>query len=337
MRVSKAFFQKVFAEMALALFVFTSLKRVLSYNGPATFFRKVLLSKEQPGVKEIIFYIHGWQRDKASFETTSSQEFVPQLAQQGYLFKDLTWHEQAHSSEVREVQHRIWRNHDGFCDKLLSEISQTLSEHPGVPFRFVGHSLGNQVMLRLSESLIQKSPKYWPQRLALLEPAFVRKFHRDDAHSRQSCLELLKQCHSKNIAIEVYRSSFITRTNLIGYSNHEIISNTPFPSVDLNFHIEDWFDFAKTHTFVKSFYFNSFFSKPLTTRGGSMPYAASSTAELFHHYGAHFEQTLTGEHAGKFLKVTKNALPPKCPFMSFLGFSRNNRSEKKQELSPTLK
>jgi pimeloyl-ACP methyl ester carboxylesterase len=277
--------------------------------------------------KEIIFYIHGWQRSLRSLEQESNRTFISALEKQGYIFQNLTWHEEAYSFDVREAQHRIWANEGDFINRLADKVHTTLKEYPNRPFRLVGYSLGNQVALRLTQTLLSDHPfnqRFWPKRLALLEPAFVKKWTYKDSgadNSLSRSMALLRDFHDKGIAIEVYRSSLITRTNFIGYSNTRLIEELPFPSIDINYNLKDTFNAIMTHSGIKKFYFQSFFQPPSSICGDKVQHAASTLSETREHYNCHFEQLIHGPHSGRFVKMSKDSIPSKCPVFRALTFS----------------
>lgn len=279
--------------------------------------------------REVIYYIHGWQRNPRLFERDyeahqSDPAFVSKMLEKGYVLAELLWHQASHSPEVREVQERIWAN-DSVVDNLLMQFHRLSLENPGARFRFVGHSLGHQLALRLADRLIQDypdNPDRWPQRLSLLEPAFVRSLNQSRSDrmllTRSQCIKLMRQCESKGIALEIYRSSFITRNPFIGYSNQELIKHLPYPSVDINHRWFDWAQMASTHVDIKRFYFKSFTETPNTVCGKPMQSPTTTLAQTFSHYGLHFEQIVHGKHSGKFVRCSKKDIPGKCPFLRFV-------------------
>ena len=269
---------------------------------------------------EVLYYIHGWQRHKELVGLTylqrqSDPSLRQKLGNKGYALEELLWQEQAFSQRALTAQEVVWSN-DAVVQQVLEQFLATSHQYPGIPYRFVGHSLGHQLALRLTERLIAifpEQPEFWPQRLSLLEPAYV-----GSPEIRQQCTELMQDFDRKCLAIDIYRSSFLTRNGLTGPSNQELIINLPFPSVDLNHRGLDWLQFKKNHSSVKDFYFQSIISPPHSVCPGATQHPGNSLLETFSNYGWHFEQQIGGRHHGTFKRYDKKRLPSKCPIRRML-------------------
>lgn len=359
-RPAYSFIHNILTHLSVTVLLSSIFNKALYYQMPKRhiFSQTRLRAQHTPEKKEIVFFLHGWQRAPVALKWGPDQDLAKAAAvAPEFVFKELSWREQAYSYDVRHAQHRIWTNADNFQDKLITEVYQVLQAHPKIPFRLVGHSLGCQVTLKLSQRLIEENPlnqNYWPGRIALLEPAFVRKLatgqSNDIDNSRDKCIKLLDQLTTSNVAIETYRSSVLTRNCFIGHSNQFLASAAPFPCIDINYPLSNYFNLQETHNGAKIFYFRTFRAAPHTICGTPMPYASSSTDIVRSSYGKHFEQIVGGAHGGMFMSTTKDKAPPKCPVKSLWEFFIPRKTEtqfsstkpllfteQKKELAPECK
>ncbi len=260
--------------------------------------------KSPTPTNEVIHYIHGWQQNPSNPESLRYQDennqvidFSKELPKIGYAINSLSWHEEALEPNVRKAQDKLWQPSSRFekssalsvIDLLENQYLDKIKDYPFIEHRIAGHSLGSQAALKLTYQIIKNHPEHqeiWPQRVALLDPAFMKGSysHYHSKNALELCLDYIEELKKHHIAVECYRSSIVSNNWLIGLSNSKLIGKIPF--VDLTPDHLFQFDLVGRHMAAKYFYFESFKNPPEET----VPHAKLSKKELQHLDSSYFTQ-----------------------------------------------
>lgn len=278
----------------------------------------ILNLKSEKSPIEAVHYIHGWQQNPSNPESLHYQnsmneliDFSIELPKIGYSVNMLSWHEHAVTLDVRKAQDKLWQPSSRFeksskisvIDLLENQYLEYINAYPKIQHRIAGHSLGSQAALKLTYQIIKNHPfnkDIWPQRVALLDPAFM-KGNYDDYQSKNSlelCLEYIDELKRNNIAVECYRSSIVSNNWLIGLSNSQLIGKVPF--VDIRSPHLAMFDLVRRHMEAKYFYFQSFKDPPQTIS----PHAQLSKKDLDALQNTYFDQE----------QIKSSSFPPTMKF-----------------------
>jgi len=263
--------------------------------------------------QDIIHYIHGWQRNLNQLESLkidvfnhTTVDYEDKLHKMGYIFNQLSWHNDAHHVEVKTVQERLWQSppleqqhaSPSVLDRLETQYMKKVHLHPLKENRIVGHSLGAQAALRLAERIIMHNPHkphLWPKRIALIDPAFIkgRFIHFDNKNALELSLALIERLKNQyNIAFECYRSSILTHNPFVGLSNDPLVRLMAF--VELKPAYIPFYDIQSRHMASKHYYFESFFSTPQGQRKEHIQHAQTTNELTKSYQDLYFKQSCSG-------------------------------------------
>lgn len=263
--------------------------------------------------KPTLIFIHGWQkghitdRDRSVyFEDNNGwpdEDFANLWRSEGYNVGILYWDQFADESEVKDAEAKIWtatgpRNmrwldsngdyHQGpnqnVVDILLESYEQAMQYYTGPELRLAGHSLGNQVALRLADQLVSaqqqgKVTSYEvPNRVSLLDPFYSNhsKDYLNGAWVGEKAREIVNRLKSAGMAIDSYRSSIVTSSVFAGDENKELSNSVAFTEIKTGFFNQ--FQISEKHSSAVWLYFWSIIYPTPTVTNSAMPgLSASST------------------------------------------------------------
>ncbi|SHO58280.1 hypothetical protein [Vibrio quintilis] len=222
--------------------------------------------------KPTLIFIHGWQpfkmakQERFVFHNTDGDYPDIDLANlwitQGYNIGVLYWDQFADEGNVRSAEAKIWtatgkhdmrwRNshgkyHDGpdqnVTELLLSEYLTGMANYTGHDIRIAGHSLGNQLALRLTEELAKLSDQgeidasLVPQRVSLLDAFYsnLPKSYLNYKWIGKVIRDIAKDLKSHGIAIDSYRTSLVTSNPLVGDENRKLMNAIAFTELKTKF------------------------------------------------------------------------------------------------------
>lgn len=260
--------------------------------------------------KPTVIHIHGWQSDSVtsmSRTTFNAEDSGGPFVDTAFAWRDkgwnigiLYWNQFADESEVKDAEAKIWTangpqsmrwlNVDGEYSNgpssdvttlLYNSLVNNMEDFRGGELRITGHSLGNQLALRISQRLHQESSNnsLKPKRLALLDAFYSNgeKDYLNGAWVGERARGIVDDLIENGVVVEAYRSSAISDTVFAGDSNYELMRKTAFTE------IRPWyfnaFQFAEKHNAAVWHYFWSFeFDAPISEPDESI--AMSSATEL---------------------------------------------------------
>ena len=219
-----------------------------------------------------LIYVHGWQNGSTEelsrelFLSTDSGrpdiDFAQMWRNAGYNIGVLYWNQFADEGEVQDAEAKIWsvdgpramrwRDADGnyhqgpsenVTEILLDSYLAAMANFSGSDLRIAGHSLGNQVALRLTDSLLalessgEISPALLPQRVALLDAFYSRgrKDYLNRAWTGEVARDIASRLIDAAISIESYRTSMVTSTIMVGDENRGLHNMVAFAELGTGF------------------------------------------------------------------------------------------------------
>ncbi|SHG04271.1 hypothetical protein [Vibrio gazogenes] len=212
-----------------------------------------------------LILIHGWQSNHTIEQNrtvywengggTPDIDFANLWRAEGYNVAMLYWDQFADESEVKDAEAKIWsangpkkmrwrdsrgNYHTGptenVTELLLQQYLNAMQGYRGNDIRLAGHSLGNQVALRLADRLAtlaergQIANNIVPQRVSLLD-AFYSNYSKDYLNGRwvgEAAREAVSRLKPKGIAIDSYRTSAVASTPFIGDENRALHNAVAF-------------------------------------------------------------------------------------------------------------
>ncbi|MBF9002281.1 MULTISPECIES: hypothetical protein [Vibrio] len=216
--------------------------------------------------KPTLILIHGWQngsitdQDRQTFYEDDSngwpdKDFANSWISAGYNVGLLYWDQFADESEVKDAEAKIWSTegnqamrwidsegtyHSGpdqnVTELLLAKYEAAMAGYQGSDIRLAGHSLGNQLALRLADQLVQLADagdinsNEVPGRVSLLDPFYSNyaKSYLDGEWVGEKAREIVKRLKAADIAIDSYRTSLVTSTLFVGDENTELQNSVAF-------------------------------------------------------------------------------------------------------------
>ena len=223
--------------------------------------------------KPTLIFIHGWQKDhivdlerQTFYEDDSNgwpdMDFANLWISEGYNIGILYWDQFADESEVKNAEAKIWSTegnkgmrwldsdgnyHDGpdqtVTELLLAAYEEAMSGYQGSDIRLAGHSLGNQLALRLTDELVTLAANGTinnnevPQRVSLLDPFYSNyaKSYLDGAWVGEKAREIVARLKAADIAIDSYRTSIVTSSIFVGDENKELQNSVAFAEEKTSF------------------------------------------------------------------------------------------------------
>ena len=215
--------------------------------------------------KPTLILIHGWQSGRVSqqdrfvyFESGGgwpSVDFANSWIAAGYNVGIMYWDQFADESEVRDAEAKIWsatanrdmrwRNSRGqyqsgpnqnVTELLLADYRTAMAGYRGDDIRLAGHSLGNQVALRLADELLslnnrgQVADNLVPKRVSLLD-TFYSNYPKRYLGWRwvgAVARDIVGRLKGAGVAIDSYRTSLVTSSPFVGDENRGLQNQVAF-------------------------------------------------------------------------------------------------------------
>ncbi len=287
--------------------------------------------------KPTVIYVHGWQkgtindkfRESFHYQYTNGNTNVDLVTinswiSAGWNVGIFYWNQFADEDQVTDAEAKIWtpsgprsmrwRKFDGTyvagpaksaAQLFYESYVQAMNGYTGTNIRIVGHSLGNQMAVRLS-SMVNDNilagnlpARLRPQRVALLDPFWSKdgKSYLNNEWTGQRSRTLVNQLITRGVAFEQYKSSGITDVG-VGDTNVGMENMTAFSR------LAPWYipshDMTNKHNMAPHWYFWSYaFNAPTectvswngtrTATGNVAASAKTSDARIREMMGNQFE------------------------------------------------
>ncbi|MCA9982131.1 MAG: hypothetical protein KDD89_14905, partial [Anaerolineales bacterium] len=210
--------------------------------------------KAEPGVpnpyydphRPTLIYVHGWQpetRGRRESLVWQHNDFEADLAapwlDAGWNVGVFYWDQFADEPLVMDAEAKIWtttggagmryrlpsgryvrRDVDRSVGGLLYEsYTAVLADYTGDEIRLVGHSMGNQLVVQLSEQVVtavsagELNPRLAPQRVILADPYWSlgeRDFLGGQSVGQRVREAIVNELIPRGVLVEWYRSSYLT-------------------------------------------------------------------------------------------------------------------------------
>lgn len=216
--------------------------------------------------KPTMIYIHGWQNGsvankfRETFYSTDTGrpdvDFANLWIAAGYNVGIIYWNQFADEGEVKDAEAKIWsvngpkqmrwvdssgNYHYGDVNKPIAELAldqyiAAMSKYAGSDIRIVGHSLGNQVAMRLTKLINDKadagqiSSNLVPKRVSLLD-AYYSNNSKDFLGGKwigEAVRDIADSLIAKGTAIDSYRTSAATSSIFVGDQNAALHNKLAF-------------------------------------------------------------------------------------------------------------
>ncbi|MGO1298324.1 MAG: hypothetical protein ACTMIA_13605 [Vibrio sp.] len=263
--------------------------------------------------KPTLIFIHGWQNGHVArhdrivyFNNDNgwpSQDFANIWRSEGYNVGILYWDQFADEKELKDAEAKVWTAtghrdmrwldghgtyHSGpkqnVVDLLLNNYDMAMQYYTGPEIRLAGHSLGNQVALRLADKLTiqsqngQISPLAVPKRVSLLDPFYSNypKSYLDGAWVGEKARAIVQRLKSAGTVIDSYRSSIVTSSIFVGDENKALSNAVAFTEISSQFFNQ--FQISEKHSSAVWLYLWSIlYPAPVVTNSALPGLSASST------------------------------------------------------------
>lgn len=250
--------------------------------------------------KPTIIYVHGWLEDMAQLEYASDFLFITDADEHievntvkdwindGYNVGVFNWCQLSDEDNVDNAEAKIWvhdhfdgyeninmrwKKSDGSIEatniptKSAAELFydayvQAMTGFEGDHIRIAGHSLGNQMAIRLTDLIdthIDRGdipPELMPDRVALLDPYYSaggRSYLNGQSTDDAATAIANRLINENNVVFEMYKSSSLTDGSLSGSANE--------PLERLAYHVDQWpsyyswYQQGEKHSLAASAYF----------------------------------------------------------------------------------
>lgn len=215
--------------------------------------------------KPTLIFIHGWQpmavrsQDRSTLYENDGgwpgKDFVNIWNSEGYNVGILYWDQFADELELKNAEAKIWSvdgkrgmrwidsngyYHDGpnqnVTELLLRQYDIAMQHYTGHDIRLAGHSLGNQLALRLADRLMQQANRgeiaanEVPGRVSLLDPFYSNysKSYLGGKWIGEKARDIVFRLKANGIAIDSYRTSAVTSTIFVGDENPKLQNAVAF-------------------------------------------------------------------------------------------------------------
>ncbi|ANE48876.1 cell adhesion domain-containing protein [Paenibacillus swuensis] len=249
--------------------------------------------------KPTIIYVHGWQKDTTATAFRETFNYLHNDASYGVNVNTADawvsagwnigifyWNQFADEAEVKDAEAKIWtatgpkamrwRKKDGTYiagptksagDLFYDAYASAMSNYTGSNIRIAGHSLGNQMAVRLTKLVSDKvtagqlDSKLLPKRVALLDPFWSKdpKSYLNNKWTGEETRNYVSHLKTKGIIFEQYKSSGITDVG-VGDMNAALEKMTAFSR------LAPWYipaqAIANKHIAAPNWYFYSYASAP---------------------------------------------------------------------------
>lgn len=282
----------------------TGLDYGLYWFGTGDISQKYVDGQQNPyydSTKPTVIFVHGWQKGTTVNNYRSTFNYLHNDAsygvdvdsadawiQKGWNIGVFYWNQFADEDEVTDAEAKIWspneskqmryRKSDGTYsyeftenksagDLFYDTFVQAMAGYQGNNIRIAGHSLGNQMAVKLTKMISDSvdngilSSNLRPKRVALLDPFWSKngKSYLNGKTTGETVRGYVAQLDDKGVVFEQYRSSGISALG-IGDSNTEIESLTCLVNM-APWYIPSY-DLVGKHSAAYNLYFLSFGSEP---------------------------------------------------------------------------
>lgn len=260
-----------------------------------------------------LIYIHGWQngssknQNRETFNRSDSgapdMDLAHSWKQAGYNVGILYWNQFADEGEVKDAEAKIWsksgprsmrwRDHNGnyksgpnkdAATLLFESLRDNMSNFAGSKLVIAGHSLGNQMALRVSKKLKDgisagnTNSKLKPKRVALLDPYYSngKKSYIGNKWTGEKARSIADTLKGWGVILEAYRSSSVTNTFLVGDENKGLLNKTAF--VELKpWYFQSWQQAEKHGAAVFHYLWSFDFAPPSIKNSSDIGLSASTS------------------------------------------------------------
>lgn len=273
--------------------------------------------------KPVVLYAHGWESTTSSNDYWIEQPYLINdkyssvdtgvfWRNKGYNTGGFVWGQFSDEDGVTDAEDKIWTGNNGkknmryrmkdnsykdystakgVGELLFDKYKSALADNTSGEIRLVGHSLGNQVVTRLTELAMSgyelgTSPKKLiPSRVALLDPFWSKesKSYLGNIWTGEKCRTIIKNVVSKyGTAVEQYKTSGIGGA-VTGDENIDMRKINAFYRV--------WPDFiplteaATQHVYAYVWYFGSMASNISISDGVIGAYSDTNSIKNIMNYG----------------------------------------------------
>ena len=262
-----------------------------------------------------VIYVHGWQkgttqrmfREAFNFSANGAPDmnFSQAWLNDGWNVGVFYWNQMSDENEVQDAEAKIWTTdgprqmrwrlpngsyrYDGpnACAAVLfyQAYRDAMKNYTGDEIRIVGHSLGNQMAVCMTQLVKQAkdsgqiSPHLLPDRVALLDPYYSKggKDFLDGQWTGEVARGYVSGLIADGVLFEVYRSSGASSTGFIGDTNSGLMNMTAF--TELKPWYFGWFDLANKHIAAVWHYFWSYSFSPPSIKGSYDDGASAITSD----------------------------------------------------------
>lgn len=222
--------------------------------------------------KPTLILIHGWQQGRVSQQDRfvylengggwPGIDFANSWIAAGYNVGIMYWDQFADESEVTDAEAKIWSTNgrrgmrwinsrgqyqsgpnQNVTDLLLQSYVTGMAGYTGNDIRLAGHSLGNQVALRLSDEILTLSNRgdvaanLVPKRVSLLDSFYSNwpKRYLGWRWVGAMARDIVTRLDNAGVAIDSYRTSLVTSSPFVGDENRALQNQTAFAELSTGF------------------------------------------------------------------------------------------------------
>lgn len=223
--------------------------------------------------KPTFIYVHGWQNGSSEKQEREdfyngrygrpNVDFAQMWRNKGYNVGILYWNQFADEGEVKDAEAKIWSTtarqglrwrdsngnyHNSGLNQNVSEIlldsyKIAMANYRGSDLRIAGHSLGNQLALKLTYDLKQQASQglvnsaLIPQRVSLLDAHYTNdaKDYLNNRWVGEVARAMVRDLKNSGTAIDSYRTSLTTSTVFVGDQNTGLHNEIAFAEMGTSF------------------------------------------------------------------------------------------------------
>jgi len=262
-----------------------------------------------------VIYVHGWQnkttkrmsRECFNYKASGAPDmyFAQAWIDDGWNVGVFYWNQMADEGEVQDAEAKIWttngprkmrwRRSDGSYRNdgpsesasylFFQAYRDAMKNYRGDEIRIVGHSLGNQMAVCVTQHIKeavqsgQISSQLLPDRVALLDP-FYSKGGKDFLGGKwtgEVARGYVSGLIDDGVLFELYRTSGASSTGFIGDTNSALTDMTAF--TELKPWYFGWVEQANKHIAAVWHYFWSYSFSPPSIKGSHDDGASAITAD----------------------------------------------------------
>lgn len=223
--------------------------------------------------KPTLIYIHGWQNGSTRRQEREdfyngrhgrpNIDFARMWRNKGYNVGIMYWNQFADEGEVKDAEAKIWSSsarrgmrwrdsrgnyHNSGLNRNVSEIllasyKTAMAGYQGNDLRIAGHSLGNQLAIKLTHDLKQQASQglvrsaLIPQRISLLDAHYTNggKDYLNNRWVGEVARDMVRDLKADGTAIDSYRTSSTTSTIFVGDQNKKLHNEVAFAEMATHF------------------------------------------------------------------------------------------------------